>query len=83
MDTLRHRTHPPTQHPSIPTADLSLTLPGATLSTDERAMTVQEWVEYIAGRAEEGLRAEAERVVGVFEREGQRAMGVLEEVRCV
>ncbi|EXJ82802.1 hypothetical protein A1O3_06617 [Capronia epimyces CBS 606.96] len=63
-------------------ADL-VALTGGTLSTHEESLTVQEWIEYIAEQAEAGLRAEAERVVGIFEREGQRAMGVLESIVCV
>ncbi len=73
-------------HPSTPARsenEILLALSGAQLSSPEKNMTVQEWIEFVAGRAEEGLREEAERAVGVFEREGQRAMGVLEGVRCV
>ncbi|KIX03405.1 uncharacterized protein Z518_06957 [Rhinocladiella mackenziei CBS 650.93] len=63
-------------------ADL-LALTGGTLSTEEKSMTVPEWIKFVAEQAEVSLRAEAERVVGIFEREGQRAMGVLEEIVCV
>ncbi|KIW66160.1 hypothetical protein PV04_08361 [Phialophora macrospora] len=63
--------------------EILLALTGSQLSSLEKNMTVQEWIEFIAARAEEGLRTEAERVVGVFEREGQRAMGVLEAIPCV
>ncbi|OAL36421.1 hypothetical protein AYO20_04317 [Fonsecaea nubica] len=63
-------------------ADILLGLTGAQLSTDEKDMTVQEWIEYIAKQTEEGLRAEAERVVGIFEHEGERAMSVLEGIVC-
>ncbi|KAK4939081.1 hypothetical protein LTR10_020567 [Elasticomyces elasticus] len=63
-------------------ADL-LGLTGGTLSTEERTMPVQEWIGYVAGQAEASLRAEAERIVGIFEREGQRAMGVLAQMPCV
>jgi hypothetical protein len=63
--------------------EILLALTGSQLSSPEKNMTVQEWIEFIAARAEEGLRTEAERVVGVFEREGQRAMGVLEAIPCV
>ncbi|KAG9773568.1 hypothetical protein ABEF93_005808 [Exophiala dermatitidis] len=63
-------------------ADL-LALTGGTLSEQEKSMTVQEWIEYIAEQAEAGLRSEAERVVGIFEQEGQRAMGVLESIACI
>lgn len=51
---------------------------GGDLTTPERNMTVEEWVFYNAGLAEEMLRRECEGMVGVFEREGRRAMGVLE-----
>ncbi len=60
-----------------------LGLTGGKLSAEEQSMTVQEWIEHVAGQAETSLRMEAERVVGVFEREGQRAMGVLEAIKCV
>ena len=46
-------------------------------------MTVQDWIEHVAGKAEEELKMEGERVVSVFEREGTRAMGVLEGIECV
>jgi hypothetical protein len=55
-----------------------LTKGGGELSTPEKNMTVEEWVFYNAGLAEEMLRRECEGMVGVFEREGRRAMGVLE-----
>jgi hypothetical protein len=60
-----------------------MALTGSTLSEKEKDMTVQAWIEHMAAEAERGLRAEAERVVGIFEREGQRAMGVLEGIVCV
>lgn len=47
------------------------------LSSAERQMSVEEWIRRNAVRAEEMLRKECERVVGVFEREGGRAMRVL------
>lgn len=55
----------------------------ADLSEQEKQMTVQEWIEHVAARAEEELKMEGERVVGVFEREGARAMGLLEGIECV
>ncbi|KEF60797.1 uncharacterized protein A1O9_02359 [Exophiala aquamarina CBS 119918] len=69
--------------PSTPQPADLFALGGGTLSDKETNMTVQEWIEFVAGEAERGLRNEAERVVGVFEREGQRAMGVLEAIVCV
>ena len=56
---------------------------GEGLSEKQKGMTVQEWIFENAKRAEEGLRKEAERLVGVFEGQGARAMAVLEGVDCV
>jgi hypothetical protein len=53
------------------------------LSSPERKMTVEQWVVHNAHLAEERLRADCERMVGVFEREGLRALGVLEGVEVV
>lgn len=53
------------------------------LNDKEKEMTVQEWIEYMAELAERELRFEAERVVGVFEKQGAKAMGVLEAVECI
>ncbi|KAL9623472.1 MAG: hypothetical protein Q9160_002152 [Pyrenula sp. 1 TL-2023] len=52
------------------------------LDTPQRKMSVEEWIRWLAGRSEEEMRREGERVVGVFEREGGRAMRVLEGVGC-
>lgn len=51
---------------------------GRLLSTPEKAMTVEEWIYFNAGRAEERLRLECEAMVSRFEREGTRAMRTLE-----
>lgn len=56
---------------------------GGELDEREKGMTVQEWIYENATRAEECLRMEGERVVGVFEREGTRAMQVLEGIKTV
>jgi len=69
--------------PAKAESEILLALTGAKLSSEEQNMTVQEWIEFIAGQAEQGLRAESERVVSVFEKEGQRALGVLEGITCV
>jgi hypothetical protein len=53
------------------------------LTSPERKMTVEEWIMFNARLAEEKLRGECERVVGVFEDEGGRAMRVLEGVECL
>ena len=72
--------------PTIPAKaenEILLALTGAHLSSEEQDMTVQEWIQFIAGHAEDGLRSEAERVVTVFEKEGHRAMRVLEGITCI
>ncbi|KAH8911576.1 hypothetical protein BR93DRAFT_908647 [Coniochaeta sp. PMI_546] len=51
---------------------------GAELSTPERNMTVEEWIFYNAGLAEQMLKAECEGMVNKFEVEGGKAMRVLE-----
>ena len=48
------------------------------LTSPEKKMTVEEWILFNASLAEEKLRGECERMVGVFETEGGRAMRVLE-----
>lgn len=53
------------------------------LSTPEKKMTVEEWIRFNAERAAEQLRRECERVVGLFEREGGRAMKALEGIECI
>jgi hypothetical protein len=53
---------------------------GGDLTSPEKKMTVEEWINWNARKAEEELRAESERVVGVFEKEGGRALRVLEGI---
>ena len=50
------------------------------LTSPEQKMTVEEWINWNAQKAEENLRAESETVVGVFEKEGGRALRVLEGI---
>lgn len=52
------------------------------LTSPEKRMTVEEWIMYNATLAEDKLKGECERMVGIFEREGGRAMRVLEGVVC-
>jgi hypothetical protein len=52
------------------------------LTSPEKRMTVEEWIMYNASLGEEKLKGECERMVGIFEREGGRAMRVLEGVIC-
>ncbi|AEO66367.1 uncharacterized protein THITE_67089 [Thermothielavioides terrestris NRRL 8126] len=51
---------------------------GAELTSPEKRMTVEEWIYHNAGLAELKLRHECEAMVSAFEREGSRAMSVLE-----
>lgn len=51
---------------------------GGELSARERNMTVEEWIYYNAGQAERKLKVECEAMVMAFEKEGTRAMAVLE-----
>lgn len=51
---------------------------GKDLSSPEKQMTVEEWIYFNAGEAEKKLKYECEKMVGVFEGEGTRAMNVLE-----
>ncbi|KAI9745806.1 MAG: hypothetical protein M1818_000487 [Claussenomyces sp. TS43310] len=53
------------------------------LTSPEKRMTVDQWIHFNAGLAEERLKGECERMISIFEREGGRAMRVLEEVRCL
>ena len=51
---------------------------GKELTSPEKGMTVQEWLYFNAGQAEQELRHECETMVSRFESEGSRAMMVLE-----
>jgi hypothetical protein len=53
------------------------------LTSPEKKMTVEEWIQWAAQHGESKLKRECERVVSWFEREGGRAMRVLEGVECV
>lgn len=53
------------------------------LSTPEKRMTVEQWVYWNAKNGEDRLKRECERLVGQFEREGGRAMRVLEGIECI
>lgn len=56
---------------------------GGELSEEERKMTVEEWIRYNAVKAEERLKGECEALVGMFEREGMRAVVSLEGVEVI
>ncbi|KAK3324021.1 hypothetical protein B0T19DRAFT_219714 [Cercophora scortea] len=53
---------------------------GGELTSPEKGMTVEEWIYHNAGLAEQKLRHECEVMVSAFEKEGSRAMGVLEDL---
>ncbi len=52
------------------------------LTTPEKAMTVEEWIFHNAAAGEERLRGECERVVGIFEAQGLRALRALGGLGC-
>lgn len=56
---------------------------GKDLSSPEKRMTVEEWIYLNAGEAEKKLKHECEVMVTRFEKEGTRAMGVLEGLSLV
>ncbi|KAK2605842.1 hypothetical protein QQS21_003796 [Conoideocrella luteorostrata] len=51
---------------------------GKELTSPEKRMTVEEWIYFNAGEAENKLKHECEAMVTQFEKEGTRAMNVLE-----
>ena len=53
------------------------------LSSPEKRMNVEEWVRWNAAQQEAQLKQECERLVGIFEREGNRAIGALEGVHVL
>ncbi|KLJ09341.1 hypothetical protein EMPG_15204 [Blastomyces silverae] len=52
------------------------------LTSPEKKMTVEEWIMWNAKNGETKLRSECERLVGIFEREGGKAMMALEGIEC-
>ncbi|KAH8659180.1 hypothetical protein BGZ60DRAFT_517799 [Tricladium varicosporioides] len=53
------------------------------LTSPEKRMTVEEWIQHNAEVAEEKLRTDCERMVSTFESEGTRAMRALEGIECL
>ncbi|OKL56120.1 hypothetical protein UA08_08699 [Talaromyces atroroseus] len=53
------------------------------LTSPEKKMTVEEWIQFNAKNGEERLRQECERLISIFEREGGRAMRALEGIECI
>ncbi len=52
------------------------------LTSPEKKLTVEQWIQSNAQRGEEKLRNECERLVGKFEDQGVRALRVLEGIVC-
>ena len=53
------------------------------LSSEEKKMTLEEWIKWNAKRNEDRLKADCEMMVGKFESEGVRALKTLEGVVCL
>ena len=53
------------------------------LSSPEKKLTVEEWIQWNAKQGEERLREDCERLVGQFEGEGVRALKTLEGIICI
>ncbi|KAK4569471.1 hypothetical protein LTR86_003234 [Recurvomyces mirabilis] len=70
----------PSPQPTPGTLASRLVQAGGGLSSPEKRMNVEEWILWRAGQGEEELRRKGEEMVGGFEREGIRALGVLEGV---
>jgi hypothetical protein len=51
---------------------------GSELTSPEKRMTIEEWIYHNASLAEQKLKHECETMVSAFEREGCRALSVLE-----
>lgn len=52
------------------------------LTSPEKKLSVEQWIQLNAQRGEEKLRNECERLVGRFEGEGMRALKALEGIIC-
>ena len=52
------------------------------LTSPEKRLNVEQWIQFKAQRGEERLRSEFERLVGKFEGEGVRALRTLEGIVC-
>lgn len=53
------------------------------LTSPEKKLSLEEWIQFNAQKGEEQLRSECERVVGKFEGEGVRALKTLEGITCI
>lgn len=61
----------------------SLNINKQMLTSPEMKMTVDEWIKFSAREGEEKLKLECERLIGIFEKEGGRAMRALEGIECI
>ncbi|CRG89228.1 Muscle M-line assembly protein unc-89 [Talaromyces islandicus] len=61
----------------------SLNISKQMLTSPEMKMTVDEWIKFNAREGEEKLKHECERLIGIFEKEGGRAMRALEGIECI
>lgn len=53
------------------------------LTSPEKKLSLEEWIQLNAQKGEDHLRSECERVIGKFEGEGVRALKTLEGITCV
>jgi hypothetical protein len=53
------------------------------MSSEEKGMTVEQWVRWNARRGEEELKAKCETMVTAFERQGAKAQRALDGIRCM
>jgi hypothetical protein len=60
----------------------AVTAARARMTSPEKRMTVEEWIRHRAEKASERLKQECETMVTAFERQGERAMRVLESVEA-
>lgn len=68
----------PSNNPNKENGVSRLLSKGKDLTSPEKGMTVEEWIYHNAELAEQMLKMECENMVSAFEREGTRAMRVLE-----
>jgi hypothetical protein len=53
------------------------------MTSEEKDMTVEQWVRWNAKRGEEELKSKCETMVTVFERQGAKAQRALDGIRCM
>lgn len=73
----------PSAHPTPGSLSRQLAVAAGALADRERGLSVEGWVRWRADTSEEELRRKCEEMVGLFEREGVRALGCLEGLRVV